>query len=87
MTYIIKRGIMNTVKKYLKEIIVMNSVAVFKGNVEFNLKLKGIRDDIMRVESTEKPRAMGVPEYLKLIFDGSTFKTYKANGWKVRIMK
>lgn len=65
----------------------MQSVSVFKGNVEFNLKLKGIRDGIARVESTKKTKEIGVPEYLTLIFDGSAFQTYKSNGWKMRIMK
>ncbi len=63
------------------------SVRVEKGSMEFNLTLKGIRDDIMRIESTAKTRAFGVPEYLTLCYDGEMIKTYKSNGWKVRLMK
>ena len=65
----------------------MRSITVEKGSTRFELKLKGIRDDIMRIESTKKTKEMGVPEYLTLCFEGEAIKTYKANGWKVRILK
>ena len=63
------------------------SVRVTNGRVDFYLTLKGIRDNIMKIESTEKTRAYGVPEYLPLKFEGEAIKTYRANGWKVTLMK
>lgn len=65
----------------------IENVNIEKGNVRINLNLKGIRDGIMKVESTVKTRGMGIPEYLPLIYDGSTIQTYKSNGWKVTILK
>lgn len=62
-------------------------VKVKKDSIAFNLKIKGIHDDIMRLEATSKTLAYGVPEYLKLIFDGTCIRTFAANGWSVTLTK
>lgn len=66
----------------------MNGIAkVTNGNITFELKIKGIRGNIMKLESTGKTKAYGVPEYLTLIFNGSKIRTFASNGWKVTLTK
>lgn len=63
------------------------SVRVKKGYTELYLDVLGIRDGIMKLESTAKTRDMGIPEYMKLVYDGECLQCYKGNGWKAEVMK
>ena len=65
----------------------LENVRVKRGNCYFVLKVLGIRDGIMKIESTEKTRGMGIPEYLQLVYDGSCLQCYKGNGWKAEVLK
>lgn len=62
------------------------TVTVRKNNASFELRLIGIRDGIMKVASTEKTRAFGVPEYFTCIYSSDLHSTYRGNnGWSVSI--
>ena len=61
-------------------------VTATNGRINFELKAI-IRDDIMKLESTAKTRAFGVPEFMTLSYNGGFLKTYRANGWKTPLIK
>ena len=56
----------------------IENVIIERGNVRIYLKLRGIRNDIIRVETTAKTRGMEIPEYFTLIYDGSTMSKTRA---------
>lgn len=61
-------------------------VTATNGKIKFELIAK-IHDDIMKLESTAKTRAFGVPEFMTLSYNGSFLKTYRAKGWNVTLIK
>ena len=61
-------------------------VKVRRGSAAFELKVLGIRDGIMKLQSTAKTRAYGVPEYLQEGFRGHYITIYRSNGWVVEVV-
>lgn len=61
-------------------------VTATNGKIKFELKAK-IHDDIMKLESTSKTKAFGVPEFMTLSYNGSFLKTYRAKCWNVTLIK
>lgn len=66
----------------------VKNVKVEKNGVCFNLSCV-IRDGVMKLESTAKTKAFGVPEYMTLTYKSDVSacfrNTEKHDGWGVRI--
>lgn len=61
-------------------------VTATNGKIKFELNAK-IREDVIKLESTLKTKAFGIPEFMMLSYNGSFLKTYRAKGWNVTLIK
>lgn len=59
-------------------------VTVEKNGVRFELRCN-IREDIMKLESTKKTKALGVPEYMTRSYTSKMHDTYISAGWKATV--